>query len=265
MPNSEDTADEIANHYSLGKILTIWALAAVPMPILAFVVAPAIWAGETWQAGVTVWVLLVGGMIWQFVLSIIILSRELKSWRWTCLKERLWLGRPTNPDTGEASYRLFWWLIPAFLFYAVVEQTPLGSFIGELILIPFPGLDTLPKLDLQALIDPELVGAWWLLGLAVVSCIFNYLLGEELLFRGVLLPKMHGVFGRWDWLANAVLFGLYHLHRPTSALTTVVGGLAWSLPSRRFRSIWFAIILHGFEGIFVLVGAFAVVSGLAFQ
>jgi hypothetical protein len=25
-----------------------------------------------------------------------------------------------------------------------------------------------------------------------------YLLGEELLFHGVLLPRMAGVFGRWD-------------------------------------------------------------------
>jgi uncharacterized protein len=32
-------------------------------------------------------------------------------------------------------------------------------------------------------------------------------LGEEFLFRGVLLPCMEGVFGRWSWVANGVLFG----------------------------------------------------------
>ena len=32
--------------------------------------------------------------------------------------------------------------------------------------------------------------------------IFNYILGEELLFRGVLLPRMNGGIGRWDWVAN---------------------------------------------------------------
>jgi hypothetical protein len=24
---------------------------------------------------------------------------------------------------------------------------------------------------------------------------------------------MAGVFGRWDWVANSVLFGLYHVHK----------------------------------------------------
>lgn len=65
---------------------------------------------------------------------------------------------------------------------------------------------------------PELVGAWWLLPIAIVLCLFNYLLGEELLFRGILLPRMRGVFGWWDWAANAVLFALYHLHKPTQML-----------------------------------------------
>ena len=36
--------------------------------------------------------------------------------------------------------------------------------------------------------------------------VFNTVLGEELLFRGLLLPRMNGVFGRRDWLANGVLF-----------------------------------------------------------
>ena len=27
-----------------------------------------------------------------------------------------------------------------------------------------------------------------------------------------------GVFGKWDWVANSVLFALYHMHRPTQAL-----------------------------------------------
>ncbi len=36
------------NQYSLAKILIIWALVAIPMPILAFIVAPA-WAATNGQ------------------------------------------------------------------------------------------------------------------------------------------------------------------------------------------------------------------------
>jgi membrane protease YdiL (CAAX protease family) len=140
----------------------------------------------------------------------------------------------------------------------------LEECIGSLILLPFPFLDSLPVLTIQSLAVPEFIGSWWLLSVAFVSCVFNYFLGEELLFRGILLPKMRGVFGTWDWVANSVLFALYHLHRPVQMLAFIFGGLAWCLPVRRFESIWFSIILHGLEEIFLLAGVFTVVSGLAF-
>lgn len=257
---TEDTEGQ----YSLLKILTIWAIVAVPMPILAFVISPMLAIEGTWQPLLTIWLLLIGGMIWQFFVSVVILYRELDVFTWPAIKDRIWLHAPQDPKTGKASYKLFWWLIPAFLAYALFEMTPNATVIGESILIPLPGLASLPYIELQSLMVPELVGAWWLLPIAIVSNVFNYLLGEELLFRGILLPKMRGVFGRWDFAANAVLFALYHMHYPTRMLGIILGAMAWTLPSRRFRSIWFAIILHSFEGIFVMVGIVTLVSGLAF-
>ena len=73
---------------------------------------------------------------------------------------------------------------------------------------------------------------------------------------------MGGVFGKWDWVANSVLFAFYHLHRPTQFLGFIFGTMAWVWPAKRFRSNWFPLILHGQEGIFVLVGAIAVASGV---
>jgi membrane protease YdiL (CAAX protease family) len=258
-------AKPIANYtdqqYSLGKILTIWALAAVPMPILAFVVAPAVTTPATANPVLIVWYLMIVGMIWQFFLSVILLHQESDLRNWARIKQRIWLQAPQDPHTRKANAKLFLWLIPAFLFYLAVEVSELGTIVGELILIPFPKLQELPVLELADIASPELKGAWWLVGVAVVSCLFNYVLGEELLFRGVLLPRMRGVFGSWDWAANSVLFAVYHLHRPTQILGFILGGLAWTLPARRFQSIWFSIILHGFEGVFVLGMTIAVVSG----
>lgn len=52
------------------------------------------------------------------------------------------------------------------------------------------------------------------MALFVITSVFNNFLSKEFLFRGVLLPKMKGVFGRWDWDANRLVFGLYHLQAP---------------------------------------------------
>jgi len=64
--------------------------------------------------------------------------------------------------------------------------------------------------------------------------LFNTFLGEELLLRGVLLPKMQGVFGRWDWLANGALFGVYHSHQPWGIPGNIVSAaFRESYPARR--------------------------------
>lgn len=260
-----DDIDDFGGQYSLTKILTLWAIVSIPMPIMAFIIAPMLSPDGGINYAIIVWLLMILGMIWQFIVSMWLIYHELETFTWDAIKRRTWLQRPTDPRTGKSSYKLLWWLVPAAIYYVAMEQTPIGEIIGNLILIPFPFVANLPQLELTALQTPELIGAWWLMGLAIVSCVFNYFLGEELFFRGLLLPKMRGAFGKWDWVANSVLFALYHMHRPTQALGFILGGFALSYPVRRFRSAWFSIILHGTEGIFVLVGVFAVVSGLAFQ
>ncbi len=64
----------------------------------------------------------------------------------------------------------------------------------------------------------QLVGNWSFFGLFFVMAVFN-ILGEEFFFRGVLLPKMGGVFGKGDWVVNGVLMGAYHWHQPWMILT----------------------------------------------
>jgi membrane protease YdiL (CAAX protease family) len=126
-----------------------------------------------------------------------------------------------------------------------------------------PGFNFAAVLDSQEILD-RLVGAWWFLALFVVFSIFNTILGEEFLFRGVLLPKMEGVFGRWSWVANGVLFGFYHLHQPWGILSTIIGGtLFFSLPAWRFRSTWMSIIIHSAQSVFFAFLILGVVLGLA--
>ena len=84
--------------------------------------------------------------------------------------------------------------------------------------------------------------------------VFNTVLGEELLFRGLLLPRMRDVFGRGDWVANGVLFTLYHLHVPWVIPTTFVEGIFLeAYPSRRFQSAWMGIIVHSIQSVFVIL------------
>ena len=248
--------------YTLWQILGIWALVAVPMALLAWVVAPAIIPYSPFAPGITFWMLMITGMAWQFVVSLVIVYHELGTLRWSAIRQRTWLQTPRDPKTDQPSPRWFWWVLPPLFFNALVGWVLIGYLDAPMAWL-FPALKAPAYYDMSGLASPAFKGQWWLLGIALLSLVFNYFLGEEFLWHGILLPKMRGVFGKYDWVANAVLFGFYHLHKPWELVSTTMTNLAYSWPARRFQSNWMAIIVHGVEGLPTLVIVLAVILGLA--
>jgi membrane protease YdiL (CAAX protease family) len=210
------------------------------MGVLAWVVAPTI-AGSGGDLTTALIACLTAGLVWQFVLILLLNRFSLR---------RLWLQSPSTPD-GRRGGRLWWWVLPFVLGF------------GALQLIPF-GLPTVASHDFGTVLGSEdgrllLRGNWWLLGLIVAMLVFNTVLGEELLFRGLLLPRMRVAFGRADWVVNGALMGLYHLHQPWSIPSSIIAGLLMAYPTRRFRSAWFGIIVHSSQSVFIAVAVLGLV------
>jgi hypothetical protein len=249
--------------YSFWQILGIWALATAPMGLLAWVLFPALAPRVSMNPGIFLWILMIVGLMWQALLSALILYREHGTLRPREIRQRTWRQQPRNPKTGKPSPIRWLWLIPALIVAAVLSMV-LGSGIQNAWTSALPFFTPPPGYELQALADtPEKwIGAWYLVGLMIVHIVGNYLYGEEYLFRSILLPKMNGVFGKWDWLANGVLFGLYHVHKPWIIPGAILTGIVYSYPSRRFRSAWFGVIVHGADGLFLMFVIFSLVLGL---
>lgn len=237
--------------YSLTVIFAIWISVTIPMGLLAWVVAPLLIPHTSIHPGIVYWLLMIVGMIWQFVVAAFVLYRENNNWTWLTLKERLWLNTPVNPVTGQKSRLLWLVIIPALLFSGLISGL-LGDVIDAPVKSIFPSWTMPLYTDIRTLISPDFAGCWWLLPVALISCLFNYFLGEALLFHGVLLPKMMGAFGKHAWLANGVLFGLYHVHLLGSISSIIVSNFAYSFPAQRYRSNWLAVVVHGFEGLILL-------------
>jgi membrane protease YdiL (CAAX protease family) len=255
------------DQYTLWQILGLWLAAAAPMALLGWVAYPVTSAGlPPLDAGLLRIKLLTGGLIWQFVLAMTILYREEGNIRLSTIRGHFWLNHPVSARTGKKKKALWWWIIPLFLLAAFVN-----IFLRPLIvdlwgkIVPF--LAEPKGYDMSSMFSPELraqmVGDWGLLGLFFMFALFNSVLGEEFLFRGVLLPKMQGTFGKWDWVANGVLFGCYHLHQPWGILDSILTGWIMAFSGKRFRSNWFPIILHSGEAIFFLFLILGLVLGLA--
>jgi membrane protease YdiL (CAAX protease family) len=261
---------ESSHAYSLPQILGIWAAAALPMGVLGWIVGPAL-APDVQSDPVGAVLIRTGvltvGLIWLFVLSMIVVYREEGDVRWTTLRRRLRLNAPRDPRTGAPSRKLWLWAIPLVILAALLDLalapqlshawTSLVPFLAE------PPNQALGS-ALQSIAQRHtLAGAWGFLAVFVVSAVFNTFLGEELLFRGVLLPRMGGVFGRWDWLANGVLFGMYHLHQPWGMWGSVVAGaLLYALPAKHFSSTWMSVIVHSAQSVYFVVLILALVLGL---
>ena len=230
----------------LRGIIAVWAAAALPMALLAWVGAPLL-ADHLSGPGALPRALiltLTAGLVWQGVLVMFLVRREQGTLRWSVLREALWLRAPRSPRTGRRGGRLWLIVIPLIVAFGIEELLPgpgapatrdMGEFLGS-----HAG-------------HTVLAGAWGWLAVLVVLWVFNTVVGEELLFRGYLLPRMNGVFGRRDWLANGVLFAVYHLHIPWAIPATLLDSFILSYPSKRYRSALIGIVVHSAQSV-VLFG-----------
>lgn len=237
--------------FTRAGVAVVWAAAAVPMGLLSWVVVPAV-AGAGASPSrffITLVSALTAGLAWQVMVVLAVVWREQRSLRWTALRSALWLepltaqGRDGSERRGG---RLWLWLIPCVLGFATLSLIPEGPLAG-------PANRDFGTFLGSAAGRQLFHHSWALLALVLVMLVLNTVIGEELLFRGVLLPRMNGAFGRADWVVNAVIFGLYHLHEPWSIPSSVPVGMLCAYPAKRFRSAWAGIVVHSAQSVFFAV------------
>jgi membrane protease YdiL (CAAX protease family) len=95
-----------------------------------------------------------------------------------------------------------------------------------------------------------------------IGLVFN-IFGEEIYYRGYLLPRMRGVFGRWDWVANGLGFTLKHIYQRWLYPGILVGGLAFAFAFGPLDSLPLAMVYHWagnflFQMVFLVMAAFGV-------
>jgi uncharacterized protein len=234
--------------YSLRQMLGVWVAATAPMAILAWIVVP--WSshhiGGRDPFIEALMVSYIVGLLWMLTLVLLLVRRERKSLAWPAVRDALWLRAPRDPRTGRVGGRVWWWLVPFLLISAGINALPIDP-TG-----PLPR--DLPEAVLTDRVKHYFDGNW--AGYALlVAVIFLSPIVEELLFRGLLQPRMRAVFGRADIVASSAAYTLYHLHQPWSMPESFIDGVInLAFPTRRFQSTWMGLIVHTAPS-FVLAGA----------
>ena len=94
-----------------------------------------------------------------------------------------------------------------------------------------------------------LQGAWWIpVYYAVVMLVCN-IGGEELWWRGYVLPRQELAFGRATWVIHGILWSVFHLFMQPTLWDTVrmaITGIALSFVAQHTKSTWPGILGHSF-------------------
>ncbi len=176
-----------------------------------------------------------------------------------------WESYKTRMRLGKAGGKVWLWAIGLTLFMVVTAAmlTPTRSWIATRTGLEPPAYwpDDL-QLDAQdASASPQvptefleipLAGNGWVVVVVLLSLIVATL-GEELWWRGYILPRQELRHGKFTWVYHGILWTLFHAFMPWGLIGIFPGALALSYVAQRTQSTWPGIIAHALaNGILVL-------------
>lgn len=176
-------------------------------------------------------------LVAMLVATGILYQAEGNPWTWAAFRDRVGLA--------SLDRRVVGWSL-------ALTIGGMGLYLGAAVLVDklfpsaaFPAVFEKILGDKQTFLGHPLKGGWWLLGVWFLFYLAN-VLGEELWFRGMVLPRQIAAFGPRAWLVHGLLWAGWHGgFFPTDALVILPEALAYGWVCQRTRSTWPGLVAHG--------------------
>ena len=119
---------------------------------------------------------------------------------------------------------------------------------------------TMTTAVLDNMVGGQILGNWRVVILYTVMLVFN-VVGEELWWRGYLLPRQEATNGRFAWVWNGLLWTVFHVFKWWDLIGLLPVCLALAYVSQRTKNNWPALIAHFlFNGLALVMVITAVVT-----
>lgn len=189
-----------------------------------------------------------------FLSCMILYKCEGNQWNWENFSSRLRLNS-FNKNTLLWTIGLF---IYAIIAYVITTQT-IGIYIAKHIKFLSPpdflpaGINPTKQMQPGYFFDIPLKGNWWFAIFYFIGWFFN-IFGEELMFRGFLLPKDEVNFGNHAWVYQGFIWSLWHFFWKWNVIPLLISvtiPLVFVVQKR--KNTWIGIIIHGALNIIPLI------------
>lgn len=97
-----------------------------------------------------------------------------------------------------------------------------------------------------------LEGQWWIIPAYAAGWFFN-IFGEELLWRGYILPRQELSYGKYAWIIHGVLWTLWHVFWKWNLLLLIPVTFSISFVVQHKKNTWIGIIAHGLANLIPLI------------
>jgi hypothetical protein len=217
--------------------------------VVAPLLLPSITTPEGEVDGYALNLIQLAGYLFEFFLAIYVLRREGQRFTWPALRTRLnlrwggWKAWGLFIALFVVAFALTQPLVPISKITAAAAPPPAWFPASQHPLKEVNGVE-------DALPGVEFKGNYLFLLLFLFVGTMN-IIGTDTWYRGVLIPKLHGLFGRWAWAAGGLIFALRYLYVWWRVQEALLLGLAGAFMFGPMGSLPFAMLAH-FIGNFAL-------------
>ena len=196
----------------------------------------------------------------MLVAAFVFYRLEGNPWTWAAFRDRMRLRKPTTTD--------WLWTIGLVVFVIALKQVwaPVSALFSGIHFYtpPTEFITVMTGVGDGTFGGMNMAGRWDIFALMALCLLVLNIGGEELWWRGIILPRQELALGKWAWLVNGLLWNLFHFFYHSSA-ASVVSYIASTVPlayvAQRTRNTWPGIISHFIGNTGVLIALYKSITG----